>query len=353
MILSHKRLNRTLLLRQHLLVRASLSPAELVTHLVGLQAQDPLPPFLGLHARLASADPYAVSTLLSSGELVRLSTLRSTIHLHTAADAALLRAWTQPVHDYYTRTIKAIAPAAALPGFAEAVEDVLSLGALPQQALEAGLLEHFPDVPAKALALRARNELPLVQLPPRGLWKGAGGVVYDLLPRWTGVPPVPSSPAVVVDLAPEIVHRYLRAFGPATAADVTAWSGLTRLGPVLKHIDGLVTHRDETGKTLYDVADGELAEESAPAPVRLLGTYDNLWLSHSARSRVTAGNARATWASVSRERAGIVLVDGYVTGFWKPDDGRVKLVRMLRDLTPDEHDDLAEESRRVEDFLAL
>ncbi|MBO0841648.1 MAG: AlkZ family DNA glycosylase [Nocardioides sp.] len=353
MILSHRRLNRTLLHRQHLLSRTSLPAVDLIAHLVGLQAQDPLPPFLGLHARTSAVDPYAVSALLSCGELVRLSTLRSTIHLHTAADAGLLRAWTQPVHDYYTRTVKVIAPAAPLERFAEAVEDVLSLGALPQPALGGGLVEHFPDVPPKALGLRARNELPLVQLPPRGLWKGSGGVVYDLLPRWTGVTPVPSSPSVVVDLAPEIVHRYLRAFGPATAADITTWSGLTRLGPVVKRIPGLVTHRDETGKTLYDVADGELADETSPAPVRLLGTYDNLWLAHSARSRVTLGNARATWASVTRERAGVLLVDGYVTGFWKPDDGRVKIVRLLRDLTPAESDDLAEETTRVEAFLAL
>ena len=38
---------------------------------------------------------------------------------------------------------------------------------------------------------------------------------------------------------------------------------------------------------MYDVPGGEIADEDAPAPVRLLGTYDNVWLSHAGRDRVT------------------------------------------------------------------
>ncbi|TQL67728.1 winged helix DNA-binding protein [Nocardioides albertanoniae] len=349
MILTERRLNRTLLLRQHLLSRVAMTPAEMIEHLVGLQAQDQLPPFFALAARLESLDPYALSAQLEASELVRLSSLRSTIHMHTAADAALIRAWTQPVHDYYTQRVEIIRPAAQLPGFVEATEDVLALGALPNAALEAGLVDHFPGVPAKALGLRARNELPLVQLPPRGLWKGSGGLVYDLLPRWTGVSPVEVED-VVPSLAPEIVRRFLRAFGPATAADITAWSSLTRLGPVIKRIDGLVTYRDEAGKTLYDVPDAPIATGEEHAPVRLLGTYDNLWLAHANRERITAKGTRKEWG-IARGGA-VILAGGHLVGLWKPVDGEVVVQKMLRDLTPDERDELAEETARVEALLA-
>ena len=348
-MLTERQLNRTLLLRQHLLSRVSLTPAEMIEHLVGLQAQDSLSPFIALSARLDSLDPYSLSAQLESSALVRLSSLRSTIHMHTAADAALVRAWTQPVHDFYTQQIAIIRPAAQLDGFVEATEDVLALGALPNAALEAGLIEHFPGVPAKALGLRARNELPLVQLPPRGLWKGSGGLVYDLLPRWTGVGPVVVDD-VVPTLAPEIVGRFLRAFGPATAADITTWSSLTRLGPVIKRIEGLVTYRDVAGKTLYDVPDAPLATGEEHAPVRLLGAYDNLWLSHANRERVTAKGTRKEWA-IARGGS-VIIAGGYLVGLWKPVEGKVEVVKLLRDLTPDERDELAEETTRVETLLA-
>jgi hypothetical protein len=321
----------------------------MIEHVVGLQAQESLPPFLALAARLESFDPYALSAQLESSALVRLSSLRSTIHMHTAADAALIRAWTQPVHDYYTQRVEVVRPAAQVEGFAEAVEDVLALGALPNAALEAGLVEHFPDIPAKALGLRARNELPLVQLPPRGLWKGSGGLVYDLLPRWTGVPPVVADD-VVPALAPQIVRRYLLAFGPATAADITTWSSLTRLGPVMKRIEGLVTYRDEAGKTLYDVPDAPLATGEEYAPLRLLGVYDNLWLSHASRERVTPKGARTEWG-VARS-ASVIIAGGHLVGLWKPVEGKVEVRKLFRDLTPDERDELAEETVRVESLLA-
>ncbi|MEU0313437.1 winged helix DNA-binding domain-containing protein [Nocardioides sp. NPDC006273] len=349
MILTERQLNRTLLLRQHLLSRASITPAEMIEHVVGLQAQESLPPFLALAARLESFDPYALSAQLESSALVRLSSLRSTIHMHTAADAALIRAWTQPVHDFYTQRVEIVRPAVQVEGFVEAVEDVLALGALPNAALEAGLVEHFPDIPAKALGLRARNELPLVQLPPRGLWKGSGGLVYDLLPRWTGVSPVVADD-VVPDLAPQIVRRYLLAYGPASAADITTWSSLTRLGPVVKRIDGLVTYRDEAGKTLYDVPDAPLATGEEHAPVRLLGRFDNLWLSHANRERITAKETRKEWGIGGG--GAVMIAGGHLVGLWKPVDGKVEVVKLLRDLTPDERDELAEETVRVESLLA-
>ena len=57
MRLTREDLNRTLLQRQGLLERRSGSVADLVRHLVGLQAQEGLSPYVGLAARLAEFDP--------------------------------------------------------------------------------------------------------------------------------------------------------------------------------------------------------------------------------------------------------------------------------------------------------
>jgi hypothetical protein len=297
--LTHRRLNRTLLRRQHLLERVDCDPFALTTHLVGLQAQETLPPYLSLHARLTAFDPYAASRALEERTLVRLLTMRGTIHLLTPDDALTLRPWTQVVIEKVQRN-------------------------------------HREPVP--------QFQRALVQTPPRGTWQGSGRVVYEPLEDWVGEPL--REPDV-----PEIVRRYLRAFGPATAADVTTWSGVTRLRPVLDGMEDLVRHEDEDGKVLLDVPDGAIEDEDVPAPVRLLGTYDNVWLAHAARDRVTESGARRKWMGGNGGVAMTIFVDGWLAGLWRVVDGRVAILELFRDLTPLEREELDEEVDRVDALL--
>jgi hypothetical protein len=349
--LSARRLNRTLLHRQHLLARTDTTPHEMVRHLVGLQAQENLSPYLSLAARLTSFDPYAVTAGLEDRTLVRLLTMRGTVHLLAADDALALRRWTAPVHEREIRISQAIGDAREVDrgAFEAALSGLLDAGPLPQRELGAALAERFPGVPATQLGQLARSVAPLVQCPPRGTWNGSGGVVYQYADRWLGRPPV--EPDVEPDVE-EVVRRYLRAFGPATAADVTAWSGVTRLTPVLKAMDDLVTHEGPDGRPMHDVPDGELADEESPAPVRLLGQYDNVWLSHAGRDRVTTGESRKLWIGTNGGMANTVFADGMLVGLWRVTDGRVELLESLRALTGREQAELDEEIARVEQLLA-
>lgn len=350
MILTRQRLNRTLLHRQHLLERTSATPHDVVRHLVGLQAQENLPPYLSLAARLEEFDPYAVSAALEERALVRLLTMRGTIHLLTPEDALTLRPWVQPRMDAELRSSQNVRDVKGLDrdAFDRALREVLADGPLPQRELSMALAAHFPDAPPTQLGQLARLVAPLVQLPPRGCWKRSGGVAYDRVDRWVDRDLVEPTPEVVE----EVVRRYLRAFGPSSAADVTAWSGVTRLGPVLKEMDDLVRHEDEAGKVLYDVPDGELADEDVPAPVRLLGAYDNVWLSHAARDRVTEPEARTAWMAENGASAYSLFVDGWLVGLWRTDDGRVEILQTLRTLTKAEKSELDQEIARVEALLA-
>ncbi|KAA1417754.1 winged helix DNA-binding domain-containing protein [Nocardioides humilatus] len=339
-------LNRTLLLRQHLLARAAMPPEEMVEHLIGLQAQENLPPYLSLAARLTDFDPREVSKQIEARALVRLLTMRGTIHLLTPDDAAVLRTWVTPRIEQEVRVSQAIDTAREIdrPSVEAALEEVLASGPLPQKDIGLQLAERFP-YPATQLGQLARCAAPLAQLPPRGCWKASGGVVYDYVDRWTGVPM--REPDV-----PALVRRYLRAFGPATAADVTAWSAVTGLAPVLKAMDDLVRHEDEDGKVLFDLADAPIADDDTPAPVRLLGTYDNVWLSHARRDRVTDPEARKSWMGTNGGVGNTVFVDGWLTGIWRVVDDKVVVDRLQRELTPTERDGLAEEIERVEGLLA-
>ena len=346
MRLSARQLNRTLLLRQHLLERTDAIPHEMVRHLVGLQAQENLPPYLSLAARLTSFDPHDVSAGLTDRSLVRFLTLRGTVHLLVADDALMLRQWTASVHEREIKISQSIGPAREVDrdAFLVALSELLADAPQPQKALGAALAERFPGVPATQLGQLARSAAPLVQCPPRGTWQGSGGVVYQYVDRWLG------RPLVEPDVE-EIVRRYLRAFGPATAADVTAWSGITRLGPVVKAMDDLVTHEDEQGRPLYDVPGLEVADEEAPAPVRLLGQYDNVWLSHAGRDRVTTAETRKLWMGVNGGMASTVFADGMLVGLWRVTDGRVELLPTVRALTRQEKSELDDEITRVDELL--
>ncbi|HWJ10503.1 MAG TPA: winged helix DNA-binding domain-containing protein [Nocardioides sp.] len=346
---TRQRLNRTLLLRQHLLERVDRTPAAMVEHLVGLQAQESMPPYLSLAARLTDLDPRVVSDAIESRTLARVLSLRDTVHLHLPADALSLPVWAAPVRDRELRMSQTIGEAREVDrdAFAAAVRVALADGPLAQRTLSARLAEHFPSYTAAQLGSVARVTEVLVQLPPRGCWKPttSTAVAYDFAERWLGG-------ALVAPDVPDVVRRYLRAFGPATAADVTTWSGITRLVPVLKAMDDLVRHEDEDGKVLFDVEGAPVADEDAPAPVRLLGTYDNVWLSHAGRDRVTAPERRATWMGTNGAQSNALFADGWLEGLWRIEDGRVVLGEILRPLTRAEKAELDEEIGRVEALLA-
>ncbi len=346
MRLSPRRLNRTLLLRQHLLERTDATPHEMARHLIGLQAQENLPPYLSLAARLTSFDPRDVTAGLEDRTLVRFLTMRGTVHLLVADDALSLRQWTESVHEREIRISQNIGPAREVDrtAFVAALSEVLDGDPQPQKVIGAALAERFPAYPATQLGQLARSAAPLVQCPPRGTWKGSGGVVYQYVDRWLG------RPLVEPDVE-QIVRRYLTAFGPATAADVTAWSAVTRLGPVVKAMDDLVTYEDCNGKLLYDVPGLELADEDAHAPVRLLGQYDNVWLSHAGRDRVTTPESRSGWMGVNGGMASTFFADGMLVGLWRVTDGRVEVLSTIRPLTRREQSELDDEVGRVDQLL--
>ncbi|HET9501056.1 MAG TPA: winged helix DNA-binding domain-containing protein [Marmoricola sp.] len=348
-------LNRTLLARQGLLRRSDGSALELVGRLVGLQAQATLPPYLGLAARLGDFDPRAVSAALDDRSLVRMYTLRGTVHLLAAADAAPLWRFARPVHAREVRQSQNLADVRHLgaprTGFAEAVDEALVEGPLPVKELGERLATRWPDLPPRQLGGLARVVAPLVQLPPRGQWRASGGVVYQRVDTWTG------TPAADPDV-PTLVRRYLAAYGPATAADVTTWSGVPGMASVLRELlregaDWLVVHRTTEGKALYDVVGAPLVGADVAAPVRLLGTYDNLWLSHAGRDRVTTAEQRKRWMGVNGGSGCTVFVDGMLAGLWRVEDDRPVVTELFGRLTRAEHAELDDELERVRALLEV
>jgi hypothetical protein len=272
--------------------------------------------------------------------------MRSTVHLLVADDALMLRPFTRPIDERERKVSQMVRPAldVDLEEFAVALRAALTDGPLPVKRLGEVLTEAFPDVPANALAHLARVAAPLAQLPPRGCWKQPGGVVYQFVDTWLGRRLAEPDPET-------IVRRYLAAYGPASAADVTAWSGVPGIPAVLASMDDLVRHTDDAGKKLVDLPSGAIADAETPAPVRLLGLYDNVWLSHAGRDRVTDPIKRKRWMGVNGGLCNTVFVDGWLEGLWRVEDGRPAIVELFRTLSRVEQRELDEELDRVTELL--
>jgi hypothetical protein len=329
-VLTDRALNRALLERQMLLRRAAVSVEEALERLVGMQAQAPDPPYLGLWTRLEGFRLEDLSTLIRERKAVRIALMRSTLFLVTARDClalrpvldAALRDWALGVHGKGVVGVDLDALANA--GRALAEEK-------PRTFHELGQLlgERWPDADPSALGNMVRNLVPLVQVPPRGIWGEGGPAAHTTAEAWLGQPldPEPSVDTMVL--------RYLAAFGPATARDVQHWCGLRRLGQVLDRLrPQLRTFRSEAGAELFDLPDAPRPDADTPAPVRLLPEFDNVLLSHADRARIISEERRKRVFTVNGIIRPTILVDGMVRGMWKMDRRRGAATLLISPFEP-------------------
>ncbi len=350
-VLTPRELNRTLLARQMLLERANISILEAIERLVGLQAQTPNAPYIGLWTRLAIFQRNDLVQLLEQHKVVRATLMRSTLHLVTAKDYLLLRPALQPA---LTRALYAFFGKA---GREIEIEPLVSAARAyieekPRTFTEirAHLTELNPDTDPALMAYVVRTHLPLVQIPPGGAWNFAGSPAHDLAERWLGQPL-----ATPEEGFRYLVFHYLAAFGPATVRDIQAWSGLTGLRNALEELrPGLCTFRDEQGNELFDLPDMPLPSANTTAPVRFLPEFDNLILSHAERGRVVVDKYRSSiFLSAGRVRA-TFLVDGFTAGTWKIErtgKNAKLLIEPFETLSNTVCDELVEEGKQLLRFV--
>ncbi|MCC2312953.1 winged helix DNA-binding domain-containing protein [Cellulomonas xiejunii] len=329
-MLDDRSLNRALLARQHLLQRTSDDVPTVVEHLVGLQAQNPWSPFLGLWSRVDGFTTADLDAALTDRTLLRMAVMRSTVHLVTARDAPVLGALAVPVMARELRGNSRRRGALDVVDLDLLVERAAAyVRAEPRRTTDLGahLAQEWPAAHPQDLSAFARALLPMVQVTPRGLWRQSAATTWTTLDAW-----VPDAVAAAGDLTAadvraraleDVVLRYLGAFGPASVADVQAWSGLTGLRDVLAGLrDRLVVlpavPARAGGRTreLLDLPDAPRPDGDVPAPVRLLADYDNLWLAHAQRTRVIDDEHRLRLRTPNGRLPAAVLVDGRVRATW-------------------------------------
>jgi hypothetical protein len=169
-----------LLDRQMLLRRSQRPVIEAVEALVGLQAQLPMNPYVGLWSRLDDFEPEVLSNLIAERAVVRVALMRSTIHLVSARDCLELRPLVQVVSERGYRAAFG-KQAAGLDVHAVVREGraILTEQPLPPAALGRRLQARWPDYAPDVLANLVRTHGALVQVPPRGLWGKSGASAHS------------------------------------------------------------------------------------------------------------------------------------------------------------------------------
>ena len=313
-----------------------------------MQAQEPRDPYLGLWSRVEGFQPEELEALIEERDAVRTTLMRGTIHLFAARDALALRPALGSVPE---RLFWSGSPFGRRLGDVD-VEEILSaardlLAEEPhtRAALRTLLGKRWPDRDAEAMANAVGYLLPLIQIPPRGLWSRSGRATLASLESWLGRTLDSEAPP---DAA---VLRYLAAFGPASVKDVATWSGLTGVREIVARLrGGLRTFRDENGVELFDLPDAPLFDPDTPAPVRFLPEYDNVFLSHADRARIVDPADRPRLGFGDGRFFRQVLVDGFLRAVWRFEEGTV-LVKPARRLYRRDASAVEAEGRRLAAFL--
>jgi hypothetical protein len=352
-VLTERALNRALLERQWLLRRRIATEDDALDHLVGMQSQAPLAPYVGLWSRLEGFGPDGLSERMTDRRVVRaMGMLRGTIHLLRRDDALALRPVLQRMLDgsFRSSPFRKNVDGLDLAELHAVGRAVLDRQPLTVAALATRLAARWPESDPVSMAYAVRYLVPTVQVPPRGVWGTTGPARLATLESWV------REPIGTADAPDPFVLRYLGAYGPASVADITTWSWLTGMREVVERLrPNLRTFRDERGRELFDVPDGALPDPDQPAPPRYLPEYDNVLLSHADRTRIVPKGRKVPLPPGNGAAIGTFLVDGYFRGTWRIERGggtAALLIAPDSALAPPDRTALEEEGDALLRFVA-
>jgi len=168
------RRSTALLERQLLLHRAKISTEDAIEHLVGMQAQVPLDPYIGLWTRLEGFRTDELATLITERRAVRIGLMRGTVHLVTARDALAIRPVVQQVYERLFASARGVVGASTFTSRA-------------RRASTAGADRDRAEARGREPAQRRRASAPAEDSVARaGLLKRSPRPVHFLLPLVAG-----------------------------------------------------------------------------------------------------------------------------------------------------------------------
>jgi hypothetical protein len=308
-LLTQRELNRALLARQLLLERVELPIPRALERICGIQNQYAPNGYIRLWSCLDGFERDDLTRALERRTVIQATLMRATIHLVSRRDYwPFMAAIREPQREWWLRVQRPPRTAAEAEKIARTLRERLREGPLHQKEI------------AKVTGRAWGPWLDLVRVPPCGTWEQRRANVFGLAEDWVG----PEEPGGALE---HLVKRYLAAFGPATAKNVTSFTGVppAYLKPVLERLQ-LRRFRDESGEELLDVPRAPLPDPETPAPVRFLPTFDATLLAHARRTGILDEEYRKViFKTTAPQSFPTFLVDGRVAGTWKFVEDRIVL----------------------------
>ncbi len=312
---SSRRLTALRMAAQHIGGGGLNAPAEAVRWMLALQAQDFPGARWSVGLRAAGTTESAVEAACDAGEIVRSWPLRGTLHLVAGEDLGWLLTLTAP------RVIASAASRRAALGITDA--DLEGAGAVAQDALSGrrtltreALLAAFEGAGISTVGQRGYHLLWHLALAGTLVLGAMAGrqQTFALLAEWVAAP----RRLARDEALSELTLRYFQSHGPATAADLARWSGLT-LGDVRRGLamcGELLATLDIDGVT-YHLAPETLPLTEPAGRVHLLPGFDEYLLGYGDR---TAALAPEHMEAVVPGSNGMfkptIVADGVVVGTW-------------------------------------
>jgi hypothetical protein len=286
------------------------TPHDVVTHLVGIQAQIPLAAALTIRARAAEARAADVDhDLKPGGRLVRTWLMRGTLHLAAAEDVGWQLSALAPtvLRASRRRHTELGLDSGTLTRSADVLVRLLADGPSTRSELFAGLAGQGIDPAGQRGIHMIRHAALQGQLhcaPDRGREQ-----------TWCLAQPPPTPVDQEAALA-ELCRRYRHGYGPADVHDLAAWSGLS------------VSDARQAWRLAGEVKDQPSHRGRPRSTVRLLPHFDPYLLGYAGRDHaVPAEYLRTVWTG-----GGYVLptvtVDGCAVGTWRSETkhGQIAIV---------------------------
>jgi hypothetical protein len=312
--LSLRELNRATLARQLLLERVPLDVPTAVERLGALQAQRPRAPYVALAARLEGFERDDLNRALHDRQVVRATLMRETLHLVAASDYPYDAVAMAP----YFRTLRAqyLPDGVTMERVVELARHAAEALAEPLEATDlrpilAGLEAEIAD---DRVWRRVRTNAAILHVPGDEPHAFGQRNRFVAAAAWLG-----AAAADEADGLTRLVRRYLGAYGPSSRADIAAWTGLqvATLTPALAALEPeLELLTDERGRELYDLRGSPRPPAETPAPLRLLGEWDNVLLAHADRTRMFDDETRKRVIRKNGDVMPTILLDGVVAGTW-------------------------------------
>lgn len=341
-------------LRSQLLVRPhAASAADVVGHLLAVQAENPQQSAWAVATRTMTPGPADLGGLLDSGAVLRTHVLRPTWHYVRAEDIVWLLEVTAPRVMRVTAQQLTELDDRKLDRATAAVLDSLAVeGDLTRTQLSAALATRGVTLDGRLLMLLLAH-LELQALICSGRPVG-GEHTYALLADRVPSPRRIERPEALAELA----RRYVTGHGPATERDLAYWATLT----VTDVRAGLAAVRDQLGSFEHDGrtywhAPGDTPPVREPEPRgHLLQMLDEMYRGYQDSRYVLDAAGLVPRAREAAMGMGMALVDGQLVAWMKRTVARDRVdftLTPLRPLEPHEAAALEAAAARYGAFLGL